>query len=85
MDETTDYKDLKRPPRLSADLRYFRCQKILEGGIFRGCDWSQILLSDLDLGRPYGVRTNLRGRPRPETEKLCFYTEVTEAEVLLKV
>ena len=38
--------------------------------------------SDLDLG---GLRSDLRGRPRPEIENLRFYTEATEAEVLLKV
>ena len=30
-----------RPPRPSADLCYFWCQKIIEGGIFRGCVMNQ--------------------------------------------
>ena len=45
----------------------------------------QKLLSNLDLGRPGDLRSDLRGRPRPEIEKMHFYTEATEAEVLLKV
>ena len=46
---------------------------------------SQKLLRDLDLGGPGDLRSDLRGRPRPKIEKLRFYTEATEAEVLLKV
>ena len=63
-----------RPPRPSADLRYFRCQKIIEGGIFRGCVMIQKLLSDLDLGGQADLRSDLRGHPRPEIEKLRFYS-----------
>ena len=50
-----------RPPRLSADMRYFQCQKIIEGIIFRGLDTSNNLLSDL---RPR-PQSDLRGRWRP--------------------
>ena len=60
-----------RPPRLSADMRYFRCQKIIEGSIFRGRDILQNLLSDLDLGGPGDLRSDLRGHPRPR-----FYLKV---------
>ena len=60
-----------RPPRSSADLRYFRCQKIIEGGIFRGFVVNQKLLSDLDLGGPGDLRSDLRGHPRPR-----FYLKV---------
>ena len=60
-----------RPPRPSADLRYFRCQKSIEGGIFRGCVMNPKLLSDLDLGGPGDLRSDLRGHPRPR-----FYLKV---------
>ena len=60
-----------RPPRPSADLRYFRCQKIIQGGIFRGCVTNPKLLSDLDIGGPGDLRSDLRGHPRPR-----FYLKV---------
>ena len=46
---------------------------------------NQKLLSDLDLEGTVDLRSDLRGWPRPEIEKLRFYTEATVAEVLLKV
>ena len=67
-------------------MRYFRGQKVIEGGIFRGCVMNQKLLSDLDLGGMGDLRSDLRGRPTPKIEKLRVYTaEATVAEVLLKV
>ena len=51
-----------RPPRLSAEdmlFYYFGCQKIIEGSIFRVLDRSQNLLSELDLGGPWNLRSDL--------------------------
>ena len=56
-----------RPPRLSADMRYFRCQKIIEGSIFRGLNTSQ----------------NLWGHPRPKTTKIVILTSLNEGSLLL--
>ena len=47
--------------RASAELRYFRGQKIIEGGIFCVCFMNKKLLSDLDLGVPGDLRSDLRG------------------------
>ena len=55
----------------SEAVSYFRCQKIIEGGIFRGCVMNPKLLSDLDLGGPGDLRSDLRGHPRPR-----FYLKV---------
>ena len=58
---------------------------LIEGSIFRSCLMNQRLLSDINLGGAGDLRSDLRGWPRPEIEKLRFYTGATEAEVLLKV
>ena len=60
--------------RSKTDIRYFHCQKTIEGGIFRGHDNIQKLLSDLDLGGPGDLRSNLRGRWRTIVKKLRFCT-----------
>ena len=59
----------KRRPRITVDLG---CQKMMEGSVFRGLDRSQNLLSDLDLGGPDGLRSDLRGHPRPKIAKIVI-------------
>ena len=83
--------------RPSAHLRYFRCQKIIEGSIFRSCVMNQKLLSELDLGGPGDLRSDLQGYPTSEIEKFRFYSlrwwntyttetlEATEAVEAIKV
>ena len=60
----------KRRPRITVDLG---CQKMMEGSVFRGLDRSQNLLSDLDLGGPGDLRSDLRGHPRPKMAKIIIY------------
>ena len=43
----------------------FGVSKNMEGSIFRGQDRTSKLFSDLDLGRPDDLRSDLRGHPRP--------------------
>ena len=52
----------------------FGVPKIVEGPIFRGRDIIQKLLSDLDLGGPDDIKSDLRGRPRPSEAKIVFLT-----------
>ena len=59
----------KRRPRITVDLG---CQKMMEGSVFRGLDRSQKLLSDLDLGGPGDLRSDLRGHPRPKIAKIVI-------------
>ena len=54
-------------------MSYLGWQKIIEGGIFRGRDSIQNLLSDLDLGAPDDLRSDLRGRLRPLEAKIGFF------------
>ena len=54
-------------------MSYLGWQKIIEGGIFRGRDSIQNLLSDLDLGGPDDLRSDLRGRLRPSEAKIGFF------------
>ena len=51
-------------------MRYFQCQKIIEGIIFRGLDTSNNLLSDL---RPFEAATSIRP-PRPFEAVTSNYT-----------
>ena len=53
-------------------MSYLGWQKIIEGGIFRGRDSIQNLLSDLDLGGPDDLRSDLRGHLRPSKAKIGF-------------
>ena len=52
----------------------FGVPKIVEGPLFRG-DIIQKLLSDLDLGTPDDLKSDLRGRPRPLEAKIVFLTQ----------
>ena len=47
-------KPSEPPPRPSADMRYYRCQKIIGGIVFQGLDTTHNLLSDL---RPFEAAT----------------------------
>ena len=68
------------PQRLSADMRYFRCQKIIEGSIFRGLDTSYNLLSDLRSFEAATSIRDLRGQPRPSEAKNCKNRKFTQFE-----
>ena len=57
-----------RPQRLASDIRYFRCQKIIEGSIFRGLVTSYNLLSDLG---SFEAETSIRP-PRPKIAKIVI-------------
>ena len=46
---------------------------MMEGSVFRGLDRSQNLLSDLDLGGPGDLRSDLRGHPKPKMAKIIIY------------
>ena len=52
----------------------FGVSKNIEGGIFRGQDMTSKLFSDLDLGGPDDLRSDLRGHPRPQLKKSLFYS-----------
>ena len=67
-----------RSPRSSADMCFLGCQKIIEGSIFWGRDWSQKLLSDLDLGGPGDLRSDLRGHPRPKIAKFVILASLKD-------
>ena len=45
---------------------------MMEGSVFRGLDRSQKLLSDLELGGPDGLRSDLRGHLRPKIAKFVI-------------
>ena len=45
---------------------------MMEGSVFRGLDRSQNLLSDLDLGGPSNLRSDLQGHPRPKITKIVI-------------
>ena len=49
-------------------------KKNMEGSIFRGQDRTSKLFSDLDLGGPDDLRSDLRGHPRPQLKKSLFYS-----------
>ena len=52
----------------------FGVSKNKDGSIFRGRDRTSKLLSDLDLGGPDDLRSDLRGHPRPQFKKSLFYS-----------
>ena len=53
----------------------FGVSKNIEGSIFRGQDRTSKLFSDLDLGGPYDLRSDLRGHPsRGRNSKNRFFT-----------
>ena len=60
---------------------YLWCPKIIEGSIFRGRDNIQNLLSDLDLGGPDDLRSDLRGRLRPSEAKIGFFSDFTKTVI----
>ena len=51
----------------------FGVSKNIEGSIFRGQDRTSKLFSDLDLGGPDDLRSDLRGHPRPQFKKSLLY------------
>ena len=52
----------------------FVVSKNIEGSIFRGQDRTSKLFSDLDLGGPDDLRSDLRGHPRPQFKKSLLYS-----------
>ena len=71
------FRDLNLKKSLK-DLCFFWCQKIMEGSIFLGCGWSQKLLSDLNLGEPGDLRSDLRGHPRSKIAKNHDFANLEE-------
>merc|ERR1711893_475970 len=51
----------------------FGVSKNIEGSIFRGQDRTSKLFSDLDLGGPDDLRSDLRGHLRPQFKKSLLY------------
>ena len=52
----------------------FGVSKSIEGSIFRGQDMTSKLFSNLDLGGPDDLRSDLRGHPRPQFKKIAIYS-----------
>ena len=61
-----------RPPRPSANMCKWKCQKIIEGRTFWSQYWSQKLISDLELGGPDDFSYDLRGQPRPKITNIVI-------------
>ena len=56
----------------------------MEGDIFRGRGRIQNLLSDLDLGGPDDLRSDLRGHLRPSEAKIGFFRTLLKPSYLLE-
>ena len=62
------------PPRSKEAIPDLDMLYLMEGAIFLGCIINPKLLSDLDLGEPDDLRSDLRGQLRLLRSKIQFYT-----------